>query len=85
MATLWFQNSLGQEKIIARQCDTWAEIHDAICNYIDKCNENKPSDKRFKMYYTRTWSEGGRTKIDVGSWSEFFYTDMPIEGANLHE
>lgn len=27
----------------------------------------------FKSHYWRCWEEDGMTKIDVGSWSEFFY------------
>jgi len=72
MAKLWFQNSEGQERIIA-DCASWTEVNDAIDDFIDTCNENKSADKRFVSYYKRVWKEDGRTKIDVGSWSEFFY------------
>jgi len=75
MAKLWFQNSNGDEREIAN-CANWADVYDAIDNFIDCCNVTKPVNKQFKMYYMRTWEEDGRTKIDVGSWSEFFYTDL---------
>ena len=72
MAKLIFQNSQGIERWIA-DCDTWPEVSDAINKFIDQCNESRPENKRFKSYYKRTWEEDGRTKIDVGSWSEFFF------------
>ena len=70
--TLWFENSQGMMYEIG-DCANWTEVCDTIDNYIDKCNENKPADQRFISYYKRIWKENGMTKIDVGSWSEFFY------------
>ena len=75
MAKVWFQNSNGDEKVIA-ECANWLGVTNAINNFINSCNVNKPANKQFKMYYMRTWEEDDRTKIDVGSWSEFFYTDL---------
>lgn len=31
------------------------------------------NEHHYKSYYWRCWEEGRRLKIDVGSWSEFFY------------
>ena len=82
MAKLWFQNSNGEERIIA-DCANWTEVYDAINNFIDSCNENKPADKRFLSYYIRSWMENGRTKIDVGSWSEFFFWEGEVSPEKL--
>lgn len=78
MAKLWFQNHLGIERAIA-DCDTWQDVNKYINLFIDQRNEGKPEDKKFKSYYMRTWEENGRTVIDVGSWSEFFYWDKLID------
>lgn len=75
MKSLWFENRFGDEKLIA-QVNSWKDVFECINAFIDQCNENRPEDKKFKSYYTRTWEENGRTKIDVGSWNEFFYTDL---------
>lgn len=77
MAKLWFQNRLGVEKIIA-DCDTWEDVSKCINLFIDQRNEGRPKDKQFKSYYMRIWEENGRTVIDVGSWSEFFFWDKVI-------
>ena len=84
MWNLWFQNSQGVEKLIAA-VDNMTEVYDCIHKFIDQCNEGKPANKRFNSYYMRTWKEDGRTKIDVGSWSEFFYTDVPDERNDLND
>lgn len=55
------------------------EVFKAIHEFINKCNENKPENKKFKSYYTRTWTEDGNTIIDVGSWSEFFIVTPALE------
>lgn len=81
MAKVWFQNSNGDEKVIA-ECANWLGVTNAINNFINSCNVNKPANKQFKMYYMRTWEEDDRTKIDVGSWSEFFYTDLKGRNEN---
>ena len=92
MATLWFQNSKGEERLIAA-VDNWDDVHRCIKEFINQCNENKIIQSKeiygdkydeskvqlFKSYYTRIWEEDGRTKIDVGSWTEFFYTDLKYE------
>lgn len=75
MAKLWFQNSNGDEKIIA-EVTNFTGVCDAIYDFIDRCNEGKLANERFKSYYMRYWKEGKRIKIDVGSHTEFFYTDL---------
>ena len=70
--TLWFENSDGKMRQIA-DCREWKDVCYCIDKFIEQCNENKPANKQFKSYYMRTWKENGMTKIDVGSWSEFFY------------
>lgn len=73
--TLWFENSLGDMRQIAH-CDNWEEVNLSIQDFIEQANAAKRSgEPRFKSYYSRTWKDEGTgmTKIDVGSWSEFFY------------
>ena len=77
MAKLWFQNSQGIERWIA-DCDTWKEVNKCIDLFIEQANVGRPKEKQFKSYYRRMWIEDGRTKIDVGSWSEFFYWENKI-------
>ena len=69
---LWFENHLGIKRQIY-DCETWKDVCRAINKFIEQKNEGKPEDKKFKSYYMRTWEEDGMTKIDVGSWNEFFY------------
>lgn len=59
-----FQNSRKQE----REIGTAVSMDDAY-SVIDKFLD----DHNFKSYYKRVWEENGRIKVDVGSWSEFFY------------
>lgn len=73
--TLWFENSLGDMRQIAH-CDNWEEINLSIQDFIEQANAVKvPGAPKFKVYYMRTWEDDttGMTKIDIGSWSEFFY------------
>ena len=81
---LWFQNSEGKERLIAA-VESMDEVYDCIQKFVDQCNEYRPDNKKFKIYYYRTWQEDGRTKIDVGSWSEFFYTDIPQERNDVND
>ena len=71
MAKLYFENSYGEERVIA-DCNTPEEVSKAIDAFILTCNKNKPKDKWFKIYYTRFWVENGSTHYDVGSHTEFF-------------
>ena len=61
---LYFENSRGQKRIIAEpetEEEAWKEIS-KFCE-----------DRRFHIYYVRTWSKDGATVYDVGSHTEFFY------------
>lgn len=73
---LYFENSYGERRLIAevaKQTDVGWEI----TKFIDKCNEGRPEDKKFKSYYCRYWEEkNGLIKYDVGSWNEFFYLEF---------
>ena len=71
MANLWFQNSQGQERIIM-EVNNFNDVFTGIRNFLDEHN--------YKTQYIRSWEEYGRIKYDVGSWSEFFYTDLKDEG-----
>lgn len=73
MANLWFQNSRGQERVIAK-VNNFNDVFTAIYNFLDEHN--------YKSYYIRSWEEDGRIKYDVGSWFEFFYTDLKEDVAN---
>ena len=61
---LYFQNSLGKERVIAEvenENEAFKEIH----KFLDEHN--------YKSYYTRTWMRNKYEKVyDVGSHSEFF-------------
>lgn len=84
---LWFEDSNGNERVIKNTATTWAEVNQAIDEFIRRCNVNKTNarkrhygdaydpayDHPFVRYYTRVWKQAdGRTKIDVGSHTEFF-------------
>jgi hypothetical protein len=73
MAKLWFQNSNGEERVIA-DADTTNDVFTAIRNFLD--------DHNYKSYYTRIWIKNNRTFYDVGSWSEFFIWDNVPAGEN---
>lgn len=79
---VWFENAYGEEKIIQDTAETWAEAYDAIQKFIDYCNQDKVAlgGTPFTIYYVRTWKqEDGRTRIDVGSHTEFFIWEGDIE------
>lgn len=78
--TLWFENSVGEERIIAEVKD-WQDVWKSIDNFINECNAKKPRGvKPFKSYYSRIYKiDNGRTKIDVGSHTEFFSTDLEYD------
>ena len=82
MAKLWFRNSKGQERFLT-ECENLQEVNIEIDKFIAECNEKWPKKTPFKRYYTRIWEEDGRVKIDVGSWSEFFYTEKKILEENI--
>ena len=61
-----FENSRKQEREIGTAADMNG-TYKIIDKFLDEHN--------FKSYYKRVWEENGRTKVDVGSWSEFFYVE----------
>ena len=63
---LLFQNSQGKERIIA-EVNSFAEANEEMDRFMDERN--------FKSYYKRVWDEDGRIKVDVGSWTEFFFVE----------
>lgn len=83
---LWFEDANGNQQIIKNNVATWTEVDQAINEFIDQCNTNKinarkryygdaydpTKDHLFIRYYTRVWEQDGKTKIDVGSHTEFF-------------
>ena len=70
---LYFEDSYGRTRLIGH-CKNEEEVHNQINAFIDKCNHARPKDKKFKVYYIRSWKENDKTWYDVGSWSEFFFT-----------
>lgn len=91
---VWFENAYGEERVIKNTANTWHDVCEAIKAFIDRCNHNKIIAAKnkygdnyqeykvnlFQWYYTRTWKqEDGRTRIDVGSHSEFFIWEGDIE------
>lgn len=73
---LYFENSYGERRLIA-QPRKQTEVGLEIRQFINKCNEGKPEDKKFRSYYCRTWTnEEGLVVYDVGSHSEFFLLEV---------
>ena len=64
---VYFENSQGIERVIG-----FANDEQQACKIIeDFCTE-----RNFTIHYTSSWKdERGRTVVDVGSWSEFFYIE----------
>lgn len=71
---VYFENSHSETRVIDH-VDTYDEVGIVIHRYIDYCNKKRKKD--FKIYYMRMWyiADKNKTKIDVGSHSEFFYVD----------
>mgnify|MGYP003300271835 FL=1 len=70
---LIFQNSRGEERVIAEPQDKKEAVKE-INKFLD--------DHNYKSYYMNVCEDdNGRLRIDVGSWSEFFY----IEHMSLEE
>lgn len=64
---LYFNNS-HNENIYVTTCEQ-ESIMKNITNFVKKLNPN------FKIYYIRSWEEKGKTWYDVGSHTEFFFTE----------
>ena len=79
--TLWFEASDGKQFVVT-EVNNWQDVWKAIDNFIEDCNSRRPKGTQpFKSYYTRVWKdpESGRTKIDFGSHTQFFYTDLEYD------
>ena len=70
---LYFKNSQGKKRCIAN-----VKTEDRAIEFIRQfCEERK-----FKIYYIRTWVVDNEKHFDVGSWSEHFV--LKLEG-NIDE
>ena len=70
---LIFQNSRGEERVIAEPQNKKEAVKE-INKFLD--------DHNYKSYYMNVCEDdNGRLRIDVGSWSEFFY----LENMSLEE
>ena len=67
---LIFQNSQGIERIIAFPNSE----KEAVKEIYKFCE-----DRKFKIYYVRSWMENNRKVYDVGSHTEFFYLEKCSE------
>lgn len=61
-----FENSRKREREIGTAVDT-VGAYKIIDKFLDEHN--------YKSYYKNVYGVNGRTKVDVGSWSEFFYIE----------
>lgn len=68
--TVRFKNSAGNIRDIG-EADNENEVYSIVNRFLE--------DRNFKSYYKRTWTVNGRTVIDVGSHTEFFYVFPPLE------
>lgn len=68
--TVRFKNSAGNIRDIG-EADNANEVYSIVNKFLE--------DRSFKSYYKRTWTVNGRTVIDVGSHTEFFYVFPPLE------
>ena len=73
---LYFENSNGVSRKIAEVANE-LEISMKIKEFIDECNKHK--SRKFVSYYTRKWTENGRTWYDVGSHTEYFWVDKELK------
>ncbi len=73
---LYFQNSRGEERVIAEPINR-EEVTKEINKFL--------ADHNFKSYCTRVWEENGRLKFDVGSHTEFFYLEGMVYGEYVNK
>ena len=78
MPNLWFEDSLGRERVIAN-CANGREVNNEIRKFIDDANDRWPSKAPFRSYYTRAYEADGRVILDVGSHTEFFKWDGTLD------
>ena len=73
---LYFENAYGMRRLIAQPREQ-TEVGLEIRRFIDKCNEGKPENMKFHIYYCRTWENAeGLIVYDVGSHGEFFLLEV---------
>ena len=68
--TVRFKNSAGNIRDIG-EADNANEVYSIVNKFLE--------DRSFKSYYKRIWTVNGRTVIDVGCHTEFFYVFPPLE------
>lgn len=75
MKRLIFLDSNGNHRKIC-ECSQ-SEVITNITRFINECNEKNKENSlsQFKSYYIRSWNEDTKTWYDVGSHTEFFYTE----------
>lgn len=66
MKKVFFKNSKGVKREIA-EVENLTEAYDKINEF---CSERK-----FEIFYTRSWKRGETIIVDVGSYTEFFYIE----------
>lgn len=65
MLNVFFENSKGKQRLIGT-ADTTEQANKIIQMFLKEHN--------YTMYYSRRWKvDDNTTKIDVGSYTEFFY------------
>ena len=72
---LIFRNSSGEERIIGNPKNR-EEVFDEINKFVNECNTKKIGSKPFEIYYVNMYMAENRLKLDVGSWSEFFFCQL---------
>ena len=68
-----FQNSVGVERIIG-EGDTKEKCNQIIQKFL--------KDRGYKSYYWNMHKINGRLRVDVGSWTEFFFVEGSEEELN---
>lgn len=69
MITVYFKNSQGQSRPIG-EADSLQGANAIISVFL--------ADHKYISYYQRCWQKDGKTFIDVGSHSEYFWLDKEV-------
>ena len=72
---LIFKNHYDKERIIASPKNR-EEVFENIHAFVDECNKNRIDGKEFNIYYSNIYMLDSRLKIDIGSYTEFFYCEL---------
>lgn len=69
---LYFRDSHRESRVIAELTDdaAWDGVLKEIADFC--------ADKKYEIPYIRLWNRDGETWFDVGSHTEFFYTDREV-------